>query len=230
MHAGNAQVYLFQNYALLQRPPDSCLKALDKFAWQSFGLEAEVLYQPSNACVHLDMQERQFLHCQRFSIESCCVLPKSHVISCRKSQLHVFLPAVIAVCIQKIALPLLHLTDEFTTLQCQTPLCGPLDPLFLPATQPHLAATQLLSFSFSPACTYLCFMQAQALPSGAITMTFGAKSDALAQDISAFVIHLFTHDPKQDPSTGKSPALAAVTEVLPIYRINSNILCSYRHH
>ena len=148
VHAGNAQVYLFQNYALLQRPPDSCLKALDKFAWQSFGLEAEVLYQPSNACVHLDMQERQFLHCQRFSIESCCVLPKSHVISCRKSQLHVFLPAVIAVCIQKIALPLLHLTDEFTTLQCQTPLCGPLDPLFLPATQPHLAATQLLSFSF----------------------------------------------------------------------------------
>ena len=73
-------------------------------------------------------------------------------------------------------------------------------------------------------------MQAQALPSGAITMTFGAKSDALAQDISAFVIHLFTHNPKHDPSTGKSPALAAVTEVLPIYRINSNILCSYRHH
>ena len=44
VRAGNAQVYLFQNYALLQRPPDSCLKALDKFAWQSFGLEAEVLY------------------------------------------------------------------------------------------------------------------------------------------------------------------------------------------
>ncbi|KAL3141961.1 hypothetical protein ABBQ32_004607 [Trebouxia sp. C0010 RCD-2024] len=91
---GNAQVYLFQNYALLQRPPDSCLKALDKFAWQSFGLEAEV----------------------------------------------------------------------------------------------------------------------QALPSGAITMTFGAKSDALAKDISAVVVHLYTQDAKLDLSMGKTPALAAVTE------------------
>lgn len=91
---GNAQVYLFQNYALLQRPPDSCLKALEKFAWQSFGLEAEV----------------------------------------------------------------------------------------------------------------------QALPSGAITMTFGAKSDALAQDISALVVHLYTQDTKLDLSVGKAPALAAVTE------------------
>ena len=42
VYAGSAQVYLFQNYTLLQRPADSCLKALDKFAWQSFGLEAEV--------------------------------------------------------------------------------------------------------------------------------------------------------------------------------------------
>ena len=41
-NAGNAQVYLFQNYALLQRPPDSCLKALEKFSWDSFGLEVEV--------------------------------------------------------------------------------------------------------------------------------------------------------------------------------------------
>ena len=42
--AGNAQVYLFQNYALLQRPPDSCLKALDKFTWQAFGLEVQVVH------------------------------------------------------------------------------------------------------------------------------------------------------------------------------------------
>ena len=42
MCAGSAQVYLFQNYALLQRSPESCLKALEKFSWQSFGLEAEV--------------------------------------------------------------------------------------------------------------------------------------------------------------------------------------------
>jgi len=35
-------VYLFQNYALLQRPPDNCLKALEKFSWQNFGLDAEV--------------------------------------------------------------------------------------------------------------------------------------------------------------------------------------------
>ena len=72
-------------------------------------------------------------------------------------------------------------------------------------------------------------MQAQALPSGAITVTFGAKSDALAQDISALVIHLFTQDPK-DLSTGKSPALAAVTEVLPTYIINDDILNSCCHH
>lgn len=56
-------------------------------------------------------------------------------------------------------------------------------------------------------------MQVQALPSGAITVTFSAKSDALAQDISAVVIHLYTQDPKQDLCTGKGPALAAVTEV-----------------
>lgn len=73
-------------------------------------------------------------------------------------------------------------------------------------------------------------MQAQALPSGAITVTFGAKSDALAQDISALVIHLFTQAPKQDLSTGKSPALAAVTEVLPTYIINDDILNSCCHH
>ena len=53
------------------------------------------------------------------------------------------------------------------------------------------------------------------MPSGAITMTFSAKSDALAQDISALVIHLFTQDSRQDVSTGKTPALAAVTEVQP---------------
>ena len=58
-------------------------------------------------------------------------------------------------------------------------------------------------------------MQAQAMPSGAITMTFSAKSDALAQDISALVIHLFTQDSRQDVSTSKTPALAAVTEVQP---------------
>lgn len=58
-------------------------------------------------------------------------------------------------------------------------------------------------------------MQTQALPSDAVTITFGAKSDALAQHISALVIHLFTQDPKQDLSTGKTPALAAVTEVQP---------------
>lgn len=40
--AGNAQVYLFQNYAMLQRAPDTCLKALERFTWQSFGLEVEV--------------------------------------------------------------------------------------------------------------------------------------------------------------------------------------------
>ena len=56
-------------------------------------------------------------------------------------------------------------------------------------------------------------MQAQALPSGAITMTFGARSDALANDISALVVHLYTQDAKQDISMGKAPALAAVTEV-----------------
>lgn len=40
--AGQAQVYLFQNWNLLQRPPDSCLTALRKFAWQNFSLEVEV--------------------------------------------------------------------------------------------------------------------------------------------------------------------------------------------
>lgn len=35
-------MYLFQNYAMLQRPHDTCLKALEKFTWQSFGLEVEV--------------------------------------------------------------------------------------------------------------------------------------------------------------------------------------------
>lgn len=56
-------------------------------------------------------------------------------------------------------------------------------------------------------------MQVQALPSGALTMTFGAKSDALAKDISALVVHLYTQDTKLDLSVGKTPALAAVTEV-----------------
>lgn len=44
MCAGQVQVYLFQNWSLLQRAHDSCLKALDKFPWQNFGLEVEVLY------------------------------------------------------------------------------------------------------------------------------------------------------------------------------------------
>lgn len=56
VYAGNAQVYLFQNYALLQRPPDSCLKALEKFAWKTFGLEAEVFCQTFNTRMHVDMQ------------------------------------------------------------------------------------------------------------------------------------------------------------------------------
>ncbi len=55
--------------------------------------------------------------------------------------------------------------------------------------------------------------QVQALPSGAVTLTFGAKSDPLSQDISALVVHLYSSDVKQEPTTGKAPALAAVTEV-----------------
>ena len=35
-------MYLFQNWSLLQRSPDTCLAALRKFAWQNFGLEVEV--------------------------------------------------------------------------------------------------------------------------------------------------------------------------------------------
>ena len=45
-------------------------------------------------------------------------------------------------------------------------------------------------------------------------MTFGPKSDAFAQHISALVIHLYSSDSKQELSSGKAPALAAVTEVL----------------
>ena len=56
-------------------------------------------------------------------------------------------------------------------------------------------------------------LQLQALPSGAITMTFGQKSDVLSQDVSAVVLHLYNSQVKQEATTGKGPALAAVTEV-----------------
>lgn len=56
-------------------------------------------------------------------------------------------------------------------------------------------------------------MQVQALPSGMITLTFGKKSDALSQEISALVLHLYNGQAKQEATTGKGPALAAVTEV-----------------
>lgn len=105
--------------------------------------------------------------------------------------------------------------------QCQTLLCIlPHHPPYSDPSCPSNPTRKPLSSSCSescckpsPLCTHLWFMQVQALPSGAITMTFSAKSDALAQDISAVVIHLYTQDPKQDLSTGKGPALAAVTEV-----------------
>lgn len=56
-------------------------------------------------------------------------------------------------------------------------------------------------------------LQLQALPSGAIIITFGQKSDALSQDICALVLHLYNSQVKQEATTGKGPALAAVTEV-----------------
>ena len=51
------------------------------------------------------------------------------------------------------------------------------------------------------------------MPSGAVTLAFGGKSDPLAQDISAVILHLYTSDVKQEQATGKAPALAPVTEV-----------------
>lgn len=44
-------------------------------------------------------------------------------------------------------------------------------------------------------------------------MTFGQKSDVLSQDVSAVVLHLYNSQVKQEATTGKGPALAAVTEV-----------------
>ncbi|KAL0043116.1 hypothetical protein WJX79_009720 [Trebouxia sp. C0005] len=109
---GNAQVYLFQNYALLQRPPDNCLKALEKFSWQDFGLDVEV----------------------------------------------------------------------------------------------------------------------QALPSGAITLSFGAKSDPLSQKISALVLHLYNSEVKHEVSTGKAPALAAMTEAKMIKVALEDALMKLKDH
>ena len=64
------------------------------------------------------------------------------------------------------------------------------------------------------ALSFLCLLlQVQALPSGAITLSFGAKSDPLSQDISALVLHLYNSEVKHEVTTGKAPALAAVTEV-----------------
>ena len=72
-------------------------------------------------------------------------------------------------------------------------------------------------------------MQVQALPSGAVTVTFGPKSDDLAVDISAVVVHLYTADAKLELSSGKAPALAAVTEVLNLILVVS-ITWSSRQH
>lgn len=63
----------------------------------------------------------------------------------------------------------------------------------------------------------LSFLQVQPLPSGAISLSFGAKSDPLSQDISALVLHLYNSEVKQEVTTGKAPALAAVTEVCIVY-------------
>lgn len=64
---------------------------------------------------------------------------------------------------------------------------------------------------------FFVFLQVQALPSGAISLSFGAKSDPLSQDISALVLHLYNSEVKQEVTTGKAPALAAVTEVCIVY-------------
>ncbi|KAL0030300.1 hypothetical protein WJX77_008301 [Trebouxia sp. C0004] len=109
---GKAQVYLFQNYALLQRPPHNCLKALEKFSWQNFGLDVEV----------------------------------------------------------------------------------------------------------------------HAFPSGAITLCFGAKSDPLSQHISALVLHLYNSEVKQEVTTGKAPALAAVTEAKMIKVALEDALMKLKDH
>ena len=71
----------------------------------------------------------------------------------------------------------------------------------------RLQSLCLHPFTKSPA------VQVQPMPSGAVTLTFGAKSDPLAQDISAVILHLYTNDVKQEQATGKAPALAPVTEV-----------------
>ena len=74
-------------------------------------------------------------------------------------------------------------------------------------------------------------LQLQALPSGAITMTFGQKSDALSQDISAVVLHLYNSQFKLEATSGKAPALAAVTEVglteTPICQCFYALLCKF---
>ena len=43
IYAGQAQLYLFQNQAPLQRPADSIVKALAAFKWAEFGVSLEVL-------------------------------------------------------------------------------------------------------------------------------------------------------------------------------------------
>lgn len=60
-------------------------------------------------------------------------------------------------------------------------------------------------------------------------MTFGAKSDALAKDISAVVVHLYTQDAKLDLSMGKTPALAAVTEVRTLHHVHACMHQSIMH-
>lgn len=75
------------------------------------------------------------------------------------------------------------------------------------------------------AISLLCLLlQVQALPSGAITLSFGAKSDPLSQDISALVLHLYNSEVKHEVTTGKAPALAAVTEVCMVHSMYGNIL------
>ncbi len=75
-----------------------------------------------------------------------------------------------------------------------------------------------MSINVKGALSLLClFLQVQALPSGAITLTYGAKSDPLSRDISALVLHLYNSEVKHEVTTGKAPALAAVTEVRIVY-------------
>ena len=76
-------------------------------------------------------------------------------------------------------------------------------------------------------CETTLLLQLQALSSGAITMTFGQKSDALSQDISAVVLHLYNSQCKLEATSGKAPALAAVTEVwlTTLYYVNESMQC-----